>query len=208
MIYVNGMYRSGSTVIYNIISHLITDKLITTSVQKTHQNWLNFTVKSSDLNIYSFRDVRTATASLMRRKGWSEHNFPHPVLRGEKTAKEFMLFLVRTNNSIKTKCNAENLSMCSIQYETEVRNLEKGITKLLDYLEVDVPTEVKNILYECHKVETVKNYVDSICRKEDKRTKYHPNHVSLNNTLFEDYMSSESWDDATIKEWLTNNEYY
>ena len=90
----------------------------------------------------------------------------------------------------------------------EVRNLEKGITKLLDYLEVDVPTEVKNILYECHKVETVKNYVDSICRKEDKRTKYHPNHVSLNNTLFEDYMSSESWDDATIKEWLTNNEYY
>jgi hypothetical protein len=98
--------------------------------------------------------------------------------------------------------------MCSIQYETEVRNLEKGITKLLDYLEVDVPTEVKNILYECHKVETVKNYVDSIRCKEDKRTKYHPNHVSLNNTLFEDYMSSESWDDATIKEWLTNNEYY
>lgn len=206
MILVNGLYRSGSTVIYNIVHHIITDKLIKDSVVKQHEHWITRPLQKNDINIYSYRDVRTITASLMRKRGWTEDTFSHPSLRSNST-KDFMLFLVDVDRRVRDRIEREQLNHLILRYEADIVNIELGIKKILASLSLELPEEVIQILVECHNIESVKRYVDTLQNKEDKRTLFHPNHVSLEKTQFRDYLKDDSWDHPIILDWLKEQNY-
>lgn len=206
MIYVNGLYRSGSTVIYNIVRHLIIDQVVKDAVVKHHENWLNKRVFKSDTNIYSYRDVRNCAASFMRKRGWTEHNFEHPSIR-VKSAKEFMTFLVTTDKAVEAKLKSEQLKFTELRYEDDIINIEKGISKILTSLNINIPEEVVDILVECHNIQAVKKFTDTLDSGEDKKTQFHPNHVSLEKTNYKEYLSDESWDTPIIVSWLKEKGY-
>lgn len=206
MILVNGLYRSGSTVIYNIVRHIITDKLLKDSVVKQHEHWVTRPLQKHDLNIYSYRDVRAITASLMRKRGWTEQTFSHPSIRSNST-KNFMLFLVDVDQKVRDRIEREQLNHLIMRYETDIINIEQGIRKIVSSLALELPEEVIQILVECHNIEAVKLYVDTLSSKEDKRTLFHPNHVSLEKTEFKDYLKDDSWDHPDILNWLKEQGY-
>lgn len=206
MIYINGLYRSGSTVIYNIVRQLIVEGLVKDNVVKHHEHWLGIPIFHSDLNIYSYRDVRNCTASFMRKRGWTEHNFQHPSIR-TKTAKEFMCFLVRTDRAVKNRVEKEHLSIYELRYEEDIINIELGIKKILSSLNLLLPKDVVDILIECHNIHAVKKFVDTLTVREDRRTQFHPNHISLDKTDYKNWLSEESWNDPDILSWLEERGY-
>lgn len=206
MIYVNGLYRSGSTVIYNIVKHLIVEGLVKDSVLKQHEHWITRPLHRSDLNIYSYRDVRTATASYMRKRGYTESSIAHPSVRSS-SVKDYMLFLIEVDTKTRNRFEREHLNHLILRYEEDVLNIEQGIRKILQSLNLLLPEEIVQILVECHNLGAVKRYVDTIVEKEDKHSMYHPNHVSLDKINFRDYLSDDSWDNPVILNWLQEYGY-
>ena len=203
MIYVNGMYRSGSTVIYNIVRHIINSGLIEQHIHKCHEDWNPLAVTAHDINIYSSRDVRTATASFIRKKEWTEYNFKHNAIK-VKTAKEYMKFLVRTDYATK---NAMRSTDVILKYEEDVLTLRLGVVKILNTLKVTATEVLIEQIYAAHNIKKVKEYVDTLTTRSDIRTKFHPNHISLEVTDWKQYLSKDSWDDIEILQWLEDNNY-
>lgn len=206
MIYVNGLYRSGSTVIYNIVKHLISEGLVKDSITKQHEHWVTRPLQRNDLNIYSYRDVRTSAASFMRKRGWTENSFLHPSVRSGKV-KDYMLLLVEVDMKTRERFHREHLRNLILKYEIDILDIEQAIRKILASLNILLPEDVIQILIECHNIHAVKNYVDTLKDKEDKRTMFHPNHVSLEKTDFKHYLSNDSWNDPVILEWLKEKGY-
>lgn len=206
MIYVNGLYRSGSTVIYNIVRHLISEGLVKDSITKQHEHWINRPLQRDDLNLYSYRDVRTSAASFMRKRGWTENAFLHPSVRSGKV-KDYMLLLVEVDIKTRERFQREQLRNLILRYETDILDIEQAIRKIVASLNILLPEDVIQILIECHNIEAVKSYVDTLKDKEDKHTMFHPNHVSLEKTDFKQYLSDETWSDPAIMGWLKEKGY-
>lgn len=206
MIYVNGLYRSGSTVIYNIVKHLISEGLVKDSITKQHEHWVTRPLQRSDLNIYSYRDVRTSAASFMRKRGWTENSFLHPSVKS-KQVKDYMRLLVDVDRKTTERFQREHLAHLILRYESDILNIEQAIRKIVRSLNLLLPEEIIQILVECHNIQSVKLYVDTLTDKEDKRTMFHPNHVSLEKTDFKHYLSNDSWNDPVILEWLKEKGY-
>lgn len=212
MIYINGMYRSGSTVLYNIAKQLCQEQEITNNIQKIHEGWLKKNVKQHTLHIYSYRDIRTVTASFMRKRGWQEHDFPHEALRGNRDAKAFMRFLVATDIATRNKMRDASLKHCILRYEEDVKDLRQGIAKIAKFLNLSQSPDFIDMIYDVHNIKRVNKYVQNRVTREglngeDPGTMYHPNHVSLEHTDWRDWISEESWQDSIILDWLVLNGY-
>lgn len=206
MIYVNGLYRSGSTVLYNIVRHLISEGLVKDSVTKQHEHWLTRSVQRDDLHIYSYRDVRASAASFMRKRGWSETKFLHPSVKS-KHVKDFMKLLVEVDKKTINRFKEENLNYIVLRYESDIIDIEQAIKKIVKSLNLLLPEELIQILVECHNIKAVSQFVDTLKNKEDKLSMFHPNHVSLEKTNFKQYLNKDSWDDPVILEWLKEKNY-
>jgi hypothetical protein len=209
MIYINGMYRSGSTVLYNIAKQLCQEQEVTNNIQKIHEAWLKKNVKQHTLHIYSYRDIRAVTASLMRKRGWEEHNFPHEALRGNRDAKAFMRFLVATDVATRNKMRDAGLKHCILRYEEDVKDLRRGILKIAKFLELSQSPDFIDMIYDAHNIKRVNDYITKNVKEpgEDPGTMYHPNHVSLERTDWRDWISEDSWQDSIILDWLVLNGY-
>lgn len=209
MIYINGMYRSGSTVLYNIAKQLCQEQEVTNNIEKIHETWLKKNVKQHTLHIYSYRDIRTVTASLMRKRGWEEHDFPHEALRGNRDAKAFMRFLIATDVATRNRMRDAGLKHCILRYEKDIKNLRQGITKLVKFLELSQSPDFIDMIYNAHNIKRVNNYITKNIKEpgEDPGTMYYSNHISLEHTDWRDWISEDSWQDSIILDWLVLNGY-
>ena len=113
------MYRSGSTLIYNVLKKIVQDNKLDYKIKKAHEEWLQW-VKDSDLSIYTYRDVRDATASMMRKRNLTVENFKS---YNNHTLSSFILKLMTHDLKVKDKGN----NILVLEYNNDILNLENGI---------------------------------------------------------------------------------
>lgn len=205
MIYVNGLYRSGTTVLYNLMKELgpvIGDK----GLNKIHESWLNIGYSSNNSCVYSYRDLRYLTASLMRMTGSDENNFFSAIgVRGMKARNmnQWFEFLVEWDRRVKER--QADYKILVLRYETDIIAFENGISKILDFYNIKTDNAAKHL---AEKYSIQNSYDFSVkLHKHDQISQYHQNHISLEKTDFRDYLSEESLDNAVLNDWLVENGY-
>lgn len=205
MIYVNGLYRSGTTVIYNLMKELgpvIGDK----GLNKIHESWLNIGYSSNNSSVYSYRDLRYLTASLMRMTGSDENSFFNVIgVRGLKarTMDQWFEFLVEWDRRVKER--QVEYKVLVLRYETDIIAFENGISKILNFYNI-TGNSVINQFAEKYNIKNSYNFTSKL-HKHDQISQYHQNHISLEKTHFRDYLSEQSLDNTVLNDWLVEHGY-
>ena len=214
-----GMYRSGSTLLFNIVKHLCKEfnvlnfsgKPLTT--HKVHLDWTNNSVfrkwayieKSWDPNnlvIYSRRDVRDVICSYFQREKCSLENFQH----AGKNYIDFLCWIVKNDWLIDAAAKStSNIKILS--YEKEINgdsNLMLLASKIISLFNVN--QTLKHTDLTSFQFMSSKNKTD-ILSKMDGLTQYWPNHLNdgkigkYKNILNNKQLSSIE-NDKTIKRWI------
>lgn len=200
-LYCNGMYRSGSTFIFNLCNQMHKDyKEQVPKVTKIHEMW-HKQVKSRDLLIYSYRDIRISAASMMRKKGLTVYTF-------QKYHKDGLLSWLEMLVDYDDRVKASDNKKLVLRYEDDIIDTKTSIIKIANFLDIDLqPCKVKEYctMFDIVKVKT---YVDSL-RYHDAKTQYHPNHISTDKTNYQDYFDSSIYaNNPKIMRWLSKNNYW
>ena len=222
-IIVCGMYRSGSTLLFNILKYLCNELDIlnlgakTLTTHKVHLDWTNPTmpqkwafIKEScepeNLVIYSRRDVRDVICSYIEREKCTLGDFRH-------AGKDYIKFLewVVKNDELINKESVRNSNIKILRYENDIKgdeNLPFLIDKILLYFKITSPR--KNLELEQFKFLTTKNKCDMLDGLEGA-SQYWPNHLTdgsigkYNTLLTKEELNSIS-NNKILKKWI--NKYY
>jgi hypothetical protein len=222
-IIVCGMYRSGSTLLFNIIKYLCkefnilnsSEKLLTT--HKVHLDWTNQSIpqkwafiKSScepdNLVIYSRRDIRDVICSYFKREQCSLEDFSH----GGRDYMNFLKWVVN-NDSLIDEESERNINIKILSYEHDIQGDEKLsplINKTLSYF--CTQDSSKDLNLDQFKFLTTKRRSDSLS-KLDGSTQYWPNHlgdgkVCKYNSLLTKHQLNSIENDQILKPWI--NKHY
>ncbi len=201
VIYSNGMYRSGSTLIYNVLKKIVQDHKLDYKIKKAHEEWLQW-VKDSDLSIYTYRDVRDATASMMRKRNLTVENFKS---YNNHTLSSFILKLMTHDLKVKDKGN----NILVLEYNNDILNLENGIKKIGEFLDIDIGKGNTFYYSKIFSLETQKKFVNGLS-KHDLNTEYHPGHIGDGKTDFKKYFNYDQLNPNTLEllgKWLKKHDY-
>lgn len=173
---VTGMYRSGTTLCFNILSKLIqevsgesivpipTGVLIgDIEVHKFHEQskYLNFNEYKS---LYSFRDVLDCLSSFIKKYNT---NFDDFKIHG-KNSVEFVQWMIDIDKTVENKSG-----YAEICYEECILNIDDLINNIASFYEINIPESFDRSQFF---IENVKKITDS--RKEHSTIdQYHPRHV-------------------------------
>jgi hypothetical protein len=206
MIYVNGLYRSGTTVSFNICKQLINKRFIVTNVKKCHEKWITYPVCSTDFNIYSYRDLRSITASIMRKRNLTEEEFCEWSYKqfNVNTFKDWFDFLLDYDHLVFDKAIKEDLKVLSLRYEYDILNIDRAIYKIVRYLNLLLPKYILDELSDSNSIQ--KNILISnklTIGEQDPITMYHHNHINLEHTNFKNYISEKNYKhNSRLNNWL------
>lgn len=173
---VTGMYRSGTTLCFNILSKLIKEisgediVSIPTGVSIGSIEIHKFHEQSEDLNfneyksLYSFRDVLDCLSSFIVKYNTDFENFK---IHG-KNSIEFIQWMIDIDTKVKNKSG-----YAEICYEECILNLDDLIDNIASFYEINIPNSFDKSQF---KIENIKKITDS--RKEHSVIdQYHPRHV-------------------------------
>lgn len=200
LIYCCGMYRSGTTLIYNILKQAQKEKMI----KKVHQDWLDHK-HFEDTSVYSYRDVRDVIASFCYRDKMNFNSFN--IHR--RNAINFCRWMIEYDYKFKEFSNKNPARTLIFRYESDIVNdniiLYEKITNFFG-----ISTFPEN-LKEKFKFEKIKKHTDSI-KKHEPETEFWPNHLNDGSTeKFKKIFSHDEinlfYDDPIIHQWLKENNY-
>ena len=172
-LYACGMYRSGSTFIYNLL-RLIIKKYNLEEYgigRKKHESWLE-DVTAEDFSIYSYRDVRNVCASWIKfnknnfkikdnGKGYSQQMF-----NGEWqifTINNFIGYLIEYDEKITKHAKKNNLNVLNLCYEKDIFIDNKiAIVKILEFLNIEYTDKDVEWFYNKLNVNVIKERCESI----------------------------------------------
>ena len=208
------MYRSGSTFIYNFVKKIKKDLNINYIVdKKRHEDWVN-AVTEKDLSIYSYRDIRDAAASMIRKNNMEQIDkcsFQHKsgyILAGGFNVNDFI------NNALKfyslVNTIVDNNKLLKIKYEDKILNdLSLSIQDIFKFLNINVNENIINEYSSFFDINKTKKFTDRL-GKYDKKTEYHPDHIGDGKTNYKQYFSMKDLNKETrlnLEKWLIDNNY-
>lgn len=208
------MYRSGSTFIYNFVKKIKKDLNINYIVdKKRHEDWVH-TVTEKDLSIYSYRDIRDAAASMIRKNDMEQIDkclFQHKPgfrLAGGFNVNEFI------NNALKfyglVNTIAESNNLLKIKYEDKIlKNIQLSISDIFKFLKINVNEKIINEYSSFFDINKTKKFTDSLV-KYDKKTEYYPDHIGTGKTNYKQYFSMKDLNKETrlnLEKWLIDHNY-
>lgn len=169
-IYCGGMYRSGSTILYNIVLDLIDNSCF---VDKIHQETPTF-INNKNIIIYSYRNVLDCLVSIIQLN--TSSNAPHRSGTTFETCNvygrnsiDFVNLMINLDNTMVENKN-KYLDIC---YEKDiVPEINNAYFKIKKYLNSDINIDVNK--YELY---TVKKTTSKLI-KVDSNSKFWPNHIS------------------------------
>lgn len=175
---VTGIYRSGTTLYYNILFKLlesVTNKKsidIPTGVQidnirvhKYHEQCVNLNLQQYK-SIYSYRDILDCLSSfIIRDKSTFEDYRMHYY--GYNSI-EFINFMISIDESMQNRDGY--LEIC---YEQSINNVESIIDIIASYYEIDIPESFDKSQF---KIENVKKITD-VRKQVSSIDNFHPRHV-------------------------------
>ena len=173
---VTGIYRSGTTLYYNILFKLlesVTNKKaidISTGVQidnirvhKYHEQCVNLNLQQYK-SIYSYRDILDCLSSFIIR---DKSTFEDFKIHGHSSI-EFVNWMISIDESMQNRDG-----YAEICYEHSINNIEDLIDNIASYYEIDIPESFDKSQF---KIENVKKITDSR-EKVSRIDNYHPRHV-------------------------------
>ena len=198
---VYGMYRSGSSFIYNVV------KEFTDDITKLHGADIDDT-----LTIYSYRDVRNACASIIRMNNMTYDKHGDFIdksickVSGERfNISEFINELIDYDNKL------DDYNILKIRYEDDILNdNKKAITKILDYISVPYDIDLVNKISDKLDINKQKIIVDNIKTVYDDESKYFKNHIGNGKTNYKDYFTIDDLSFSVkikLVNWLTKRNY-
>lgn len=167
------MFRSGGTLIFNILGEIVKKNHLPMTVLKRHLDWTDERKRwyclddcydpERDILIYSYRDVGAVVESMCRRDGITHGDFKQFHGRTMEGWKSWVLDQHRRIS--KEPC-------LSFSYEEQIEKQELALqNRLEDFLEVP-PSKESNFLRP-----KMKAYTDSL-KEYDRWTQFWPNHIS------------------------------
>jgi len=158
----NGMYRSGSTLIYIICKKIFEYENIKGSVFKKHES-----LAIGLLNIYTYRDIRDVLVSLIHKDGFTLDSFN---IHGLNII-DFTKKLIRFDKFIEN-----NPRVLRIKYEGCVLDQEEKLVNFL-YKIIGAPNTHSNRIIEEVKMGNLKKIVRDPDYKFEESTQLHKNHI-------------------------------
>lgn len=195
------MYRSGSTFIFNLLKHIVKHYKLNYSVRKHHEEWLSI-VKPEDISVYTYRDVRFACASMMRKNNLTVDNFNE--FRGY-TIDDFICKLINHDNTVKQTTN----NLLKLKYETDILNIDRCVVKVLLFLNLQLDNDFIQFCINKLDLNTIKTVTDNLLNHQPE-TEWWPNHVSTEYTDYKTYFNMSDLTTNTyelLTQWLTVNNY-
>jgi len=208
-IFSNGVYRSGSTLIYNLLWHILRKKHFTVKeVYKLHYGqWLNKTNLMEDISFCTIRDVRDSAASMLRK---TNVHFSELKKKKNVTIDEFILRNIKHGNKIK-KHKEEGAEIYFLRYEVDILKPSNAARSICDVFEVELSDKEANEIDNLFSIESQKKIVDKLIEnKSCGTTQYWPNHIGDGRTSYKDYFSYNDLKEDTLEvleQWLNENNY-
>lgn len=183
------MYRSGSTLLFNILKYLCKEfNLLNSSgnkltTHKVHLDWTNPTIpqkwafikescEPENLVLYSRRDIRDVICSYAVREKVAIEDFRH-------SGRNYIKFLewIVANDLLIQKESNDNSNIKILNYENEIQGderLQSLFDKILLYFEIKNTNKDLNI--DKFKFLNTKKICDTL-KKLEGTTQYWPNHL-------------------------------
>ena len=173
---ITGMYRSGTTLCFNILSKLLEETTgksiasIQTGVKIGDYEIHKFHEQSSDLNfdqyktIYSYRDILDCLSSFIVKYNTTFEEFNVH----NKSSVEFVKWMIDMDTKVKKKSG-----YAEICYEECILNVNELIENIALFYQINIPESFNR---EQFKINNVKSVTD----KREKHSvidQYHPRHV-------------------------------
>ena len=169
-IYCCGMYRSGSTVIYNILQKLIEHHNLQVQLYKVHQEWNRDRVDPS-FSIYSYRDIRDVCISFMQKdkmtfESFKIHNWD---------IVEFCKKMINYDQLVK-HYKKDDAKVLILKYEEDVigNDVVPLCIKISDFLEL--PNTTCCDIGKQFSLKVVKKYCDTL-KTLDRKSGFWPGHA-------------------------------
>lgn len=199
-LYCNGMYRSGSTLTFNLCNQLHKDyRDQVPRAHKIHELW-HRQVKDKDLLIYSYRDIRVSAASMMRKRGLTVDTFKSYHRDGIVS---WLEMLVDYDDSVRSSSNKKLI----LRYEKDILDIEATVIRVSSFFNITLESCKIEEYCAMFNIVKTKTYVDSL-KHHDMKTHYHPNHISTDKTHYQDYFDSSIYAGSPkISQWLSKNNY-
>jgi hypothetical protein len=172
-----GMYRSGTTLVYNLIIEIIKKhtgspgSIIPTGtridnfyVHKYHQETPDFLNSEDALVIYSYRNVLDCLVSFFQKYNKQYNNFQ---LQGRDSI-QFIDWMIE----LDFKMLSSTADYLEISYEKEISNVILLCEKLKNFLNLYVEIDVEKYLFD-----NLKRKIDSL-RTVDRESNFWPNHLN------------------------------
>ena len=170
-IIVCSMYRSGGTLLFNILKEIVEKNKLSFIVQKRHTNWTNTEKKwvgpggyeGNELLFYSYRDVDDVIFSYCKREKITDEEGFKKLTNNSKEG--FKKWITDQDKLVSPH------AIC-FSYEREINNREIELQNKLEKL-FNVPISNKTNFLRSE----VKKFTDSL-ERVDIKTGFWPNHVS------------------------------
>lgn len=172
-IIVCSMYRSGGTLLFNILKEVVAKNNLPFSVGKRHLNWndnkkkwigVDEVFEEDSMLFYSYRNVDDVVTSYCKRERITNEN-DFKKLVGGKSEEQFKEWILDQDRRVKPYA----ISFC---YETEIDGKELELqNKIEDIFNVERSNESKFLRSE------LKKFTDCLTSL-DNETQFWPNHIS------------------------------
>ena len=173
---ITGIYRSGTTLCYNILSELVKSstgssaKNIPTGVQignikihKYHEQTPNLDMNKFKI-IYSYRDILDCLSSFIIKRKTTFEDFE---ILG-KSSVEFVKWMIEIDRRMQ-----EKHGYAEICYEYCIGDTDSLVENIASYYDINIP---ESFYKDQFKIENVKKITD-FREKHSVIDQYHPNHV-------------------------------
>jgi galactitol-specific phosphotransferase system IIB component len=213
-----GMYRSGSTLLWNMLKKICSSHSIKADVKKVHLDWTNSKsekkwayideyMQQDDIVVYSRRDIRDVIISYSQREKVSVNDF-------RNAGRDYLRFLewVVENDNLIEEESLSNHNILVLNYEKNIagdHNLHSLYEALGRHLGIDTVPDYDVI--EEFRFNNVKK-ISSNLQKMDGQTQYWPNHLKDGKAkkyiefLSED-QQAEILSNSLLENWLIKYNY-
>lgn len=183
MIYINttGIYRSGTTLVYNIVRKII--ETISSPLYRTDMGCMNKTykihkkhedavlgrntIKPSEKTIYSYRDLRDVVASFCIKRNMNINNFN---INGQKVIR-FIECMIKYDKAMMKRNN-----ILVLRYEKDIMDIKSLIPKIVNFLNVKI--NIDDTFINCFTIESIKKHIENIKTPFDRDTLFWQKHIS------------------------------
>ena len=211
MVWCCGNYRSGSTLIYRIITNLIkeTGSESFYKTTKVHQDWME-KFNEEDLSVYSYRDVRDVMASFFYRDKVDFNTFRDHTGAGRNVI-QFMKWMIDYDDFIKKYEQERPGNIIIFKYEDDIIGKNFQVVESIRNFLLILDDRCSQPIAEKLSFKNSKKISDTLLQ-HDQQTQLHPNHLKDGKPdkykeAFTEEQLKQINQDEKICQWLTKNGY-